>query len=118
VTGIAEIDVPSTVAGPAVAGGTQEFSTVAVRAPDRRVPLSVTDFLHVDSGRALLKSSQLTTPAVIDPLKEEASARVRIDVDTTGVAPGLYVGNLLLGSGPSPQKTTAHVYVSKACSAG
>jgi len=51
-------------------------------------------------------------------LKGEESVRVRIDVDTTAVEPGLYVGELLLGSGQSSQKTAAHVYVSKAWSAG
>ena len=118
VTGMAAIDVPSTVAGPAVGGGTREFSTVAVPAPDKRVPLAVTDFHHLDSDRAPLRSSQLATPPAIEPLKGEASVLVRIDVDTTAVEPGLYVGALLLGSGQSPQKTAAHVYVSKAWSAG
>ena len=110
--------MPSTVAGPAAAGGTREFSTVAVPAPDKRVPVAVTDFRHVDSGRAPLKSSQLTTPAEIAPLKGEESVPVRIDVDTTAVEPGLYVGTLLSGSGQSQRKTAAHVYVSKAWSAG
>jgi hypothetical protein len=118
VTGMAAIDVPSTVAGPAVAGGTREFSTVAVPAPETRVPLAVSDFLHVDSDRATLKSSQLTAPPAIDPVKGEESVSVRIDVDTTAVEPGLYVGTLLSGSGQSQQKTAAHVYVSKARSAG
>ena len=118
VTGMAAIDVPSTAAGPAVAGGTREFSTVAVPAPDKRVPVAVTDFRHVDSDRAPLKSSQLTTPAEIAPLKGEESVPVRIDVDTTAVEPGLYVGTLLSGSGQSQRKTAAHVYVSKAWSAG
>jgi hypothetical protein len=117
VNGMASIDVPSTVAGPAVAGGTQEFSTVAVPAPDKRVPVAVTDFQHLDSDRTPLKSSQLTIPAAIDPSKED-SVSVRIDVDTTGVEPGLYVGDLLSGSGESQQKTPAHVYVSKAQAAG
>src|SRR5207253_10503270 len=83
VTGMAAIDVPSTVAGPAVAGGTREFSTVAVPVPDKRVPLAVTGFRHVDSDRAPLKSSQLTVPAELAPLKGEESVPVRIDVDTT-----------------------------------
>jgi len=114
VTGMAAIDVPSAAAGPAAAGGTREFSTVAVPVPDKRVPLAVSDFRHVDSGRAPLKSSQLTTPAEIEPLKGEDNVSVRIDVDTTAVEPGLYVGTLMSGS----EKTPAHVYVSKAWSAG
>jgi hypothetical protein len=118
VNGMASIDVPSTVAGPAAAGGTREFSTVAVPAPDQRLPLAVTDFQHLDSDRAPLKSSQLTTSAAIDPSKEGPSVSVRIDVDTTGVEPGLYVGDLLLGSGKSQQRVPAHVYVSKAQATG
>jgi hypothetical protein len=118
VNGMAAIDEPSTVAGPAGAGGTREFSTVAVPAPAKQVPLAVTDFHHVDSDRAPLKSSQLTTPAEIGPLNGARSVSVRIEVDTTGVEPGLYVGTLLSGSGQSQQKTPAHVYVSKARSAG
>jgi hypothetical protein len=116
VNGVASIDVPSTVAGPAVAGGTREFSTVAVPAPDKRVLLAVTDFQHLASDQAPLKSSQLTIPAAIDPSKDSVS--VRIDVDTTGVEPGLYVGDLLSGSGQAQQRTPAHVYVSKAQAAG
>jgi hypothetical protein len=117
VNGIAAIDVPSTVAGPAAAGGTREFSTVAVPAPEKRVPLAVTDFRHVDSDRAPLKSSQLTVPAELVPEAGE-SVDVRIEVDTTGVEPGLYVGNLLVGSGQSQQRYPAHVYVSKAEASG
>jgi hypothetical protein len=117
VNGMAAIDVPSTVAGPAVAGGTREFSTVAVPVPDKRVPLAVTDFRHVDSDRAPLKSSQLTVPAELVPEAGE-SVDVRIEVDTTGVEPGLYVGTLLVGSGESQQRFPAHVYVSKAQASG
>jgi hypothetical protein len=119
VNGVASIDVPSTVAGPAVAGGTREFSTVAVLPPTKQVPLGLTDFYHLDSDRAPLKSSQLKlTPAELSPLPGAASISVRIDVDTTGVKPGLYVGTLLSGSGQSQQKIPAHVYVSKAQAAG
>jgi hypothetical protein len=117
VNGIAAIDVPSTVAGPAAAGGTREFSTVAVPAPEKRVPVAVTDFRHVDSDRTPLKSSQLTVPAELVPEAGE-SVDVRIEVDTTGVEPGLYVGNLLVGSGQSQQRFPAHVYVSKAEASG
>jgi hypothetical protein len=117
VNGMAAIDVPSTVAGPAAAGGTREFSTVAVPVPEKRVPLAVTDFRHVDSGRAPLKSSQLTVPAELVPEAGE-TADVRIEVDTTGVEPGLYVGSLLVGSGQTQQRFPAHVYVSKAQASG
>ncbi|MEA2504706.1 MAG: hypothetical protein QOG36_1749 [Actinomycetota bacterium] len=119
VNGVASIDVPSTVAGPAVAGGTKEFSTVAVAPPTKQVPLGLSDFSHVDSVRTPLKSAQLTlTPAELGPLSAAASVSVRIDVDSTGVAPGLYVGALLSGSGQAQQRTPAHVYVSKAQAAG
>jgi hypothetical protein len=119
VNGMAAIDVPSTVAGPAVAGGTREFSTVEVPTPVERVPIAVTDFQHVGSDRAPLKTSQLTlTPAELGPLPGAPSVSVRIDVDTTGVGPGLYVGDLLSGSGQAQQRIPAHVYVSKAQAAG
>jgi hypothetical protein len=117
VNGMASIDVPSTVAGPAVAGGTREFSTVAVPVPDKHEPLAVTDLQHLDSDRAPLKSSQLTIPTGIDPVSEP-SVSVPIVVDTTGVEPGLYVGALQVGSGQTQQRTPAHVYVSKAQAAG
>jgi hypothetical protein len=119
VNGMASIDVPSTVAGPAVAGGTREFSTVVVPAPKQRVPVTVGDFEHLDSDRARLKSSQLTpTPAEIGPMNGEPTVTVHIDVDTTGAEPGLYEGILQSGSGEGQQKTRAHVYVSKAQAAG
>jgi hypothetical protein len=113
VNGMAAIDVPSTVAGPAAAGGTREFSTVAVPVPEKREPLGVTDFRHVDSDRAPLKSSQLKVPAELVPEAGE-TVDVHIEVDTTGVEPGLYVGNLLVGSGETQRRFPAHVYVSKA----
>jgi hypothetical protein len=118
VNGMAAIDVPSTVAGPAAAGGTREFSTVKVPVPEKRVPVAVTDFRHVNSDKAPLKSSQLTVPAELVPLEGAESIDVRIEVDTTGVEPGLYVGSLLVGSGQSQQRFPAHVYVSKAQASG
>ncbi|MEA2500858.1 MAG: hypothetical protein QOD01_969, partial [Actinomycetota bacterium] len=85
--------------------------------PKDREPLAVTDFRRIARDRAPLKSSQLTVPAELVPEGGE-SIDVPIEVDTTGVEPGLYVGNLLVGSGQSPQRFPAHVYVSKAQTSG